>query len=373
MTENSKSAGRKGRRMSAGQVLFCVMSALSMLLTFVLSDVAIQSMSLGMRLCVRVVIPTLFPFMVLSELLISSGAAELAGRWLARPLARMLDISEEGAVSVLLGLLCGFPIGAKCAISLYERGRISKGELEHLCTFCNSPSSAFLVGAVGVGSFGSRDFGVLLYAVHILSALIIGLIGRAYFKERKRRGEYISGDSGALPRREGFARAFTEAVTGSAASMLYICAFVVFFSAVLGMLRYFADQARMPDELTVLMLGFFEMTGGVSAAAELGRDIALPAVAAITGWSGLSVHFQLLGICGEHHVAGRPYFLAKAGGAVLNAAAVLLAVRAFGARLTFGGAESTPSLMTLTSSPLAVVSVAVFLCGCVMLRKKRDG
>lgn len=366
MTKGEKSQASKAR-LSRGQTLFCIMSAVAMLITFKLSDVAIEAMSEGMRLCVNTVIPALFPFMVFSELFVASGAAQAVGRYLGAPLARIFDISREGAVALLLGFLCGFPIGSKSAVGLYERGRISRGELEHILTFCNNPSSAFLISAVGVSLFGSRELGLVFYAAHIISACVVGLASRAYFSKKKKKSEYYRGEGAEKNRCESFTSALTGAVSSSAGSMLLICAFVVFFSAVVGYLRFFAERAAMPEWAMALTFGFFEMTGGVSAAAELPLSAAIPLAAALTGWSGLSVAFQFIGLCKEHRVSLRPYFFSKIASAAINSILVWSFMRLFGDRIAFGDGGSVSSLLLFSGNPVALLSVALFTGGCVML------
>ena len=355
----TKSESKRG--MPLGQALFCAVSITVMMLTFLYSEVAISAMSVGMRLCVNTVIPSLFPFMVCSELLISSGAGELLGRIFGRPLAWLFDISREGAVALLLGFLCGFPIGIRSVVSLYEKGRISRGELEHISTFCNNPSSAFLVSAVGAGLFGSSRFGALLYASHIISSCVVGLVGRYYFASRKRG--YSASRSGEGERR-GVVSSVIKSVTDSAGSMLFICAFVVFFSAVVGFLRVFAESSGVPDGATALMLGFFEMTGGAAAAAELPLRIAIPAVAAITGWSGLSVHFQLVSVCREHRFSLWPYFISKIACSLLNAGLICAFVGLAGDSLSFGGGDVSSVLLAPEG---ALFALLLFGAGCVRL------
>ena len=134
---------KKSGKMCAGQVLFCVMGTVCLVLTFIYSDEAIDAMGKGMRLCVNTVIPSLFPFLVVSEIFVASGGATLVGKLLSPVLGRIFGISGEGCVAYILGVLCGFPIGSRSAVSLYERGIIGKGELLHICSFC-------IVGCRGV-------------------------------------------------------------------------------------------------------------------------------------------------------------------------------------------------------------------------------
>ena len=352
----------ESERLSRSQMLFCVMSVVAMVITFAFSEVAIDAMSEGMRICAGTVIPSLFPFMVLSELLISSGAARIAGRYIGGIFARIFDISKEGSTALLLGLLCGFPIGSRSAILLYESGRISRGEVEHILSFCNSPSSAFLISAVGISLFGSQTLGMVMYGAHILSACAVGLFGRIYFKKAKKEKVFFSCCGDLESKREGFVGSLTRAVSGSAASMLTICAFVVFFSAVIGYLRFFAARVGMPHEVAALLFGFFEMTGGVSAAAGLDSSLSVPLAAAITGWSGLSVAFQFVGVCREHRFSLKPYFVSKLVCAALNTLFTCSLVRIFDIDVSVGEG-SVYSFLLLPSSPYATASLVAFAVG----------
>ena len=327
-------------------------------------------MSRGMALCVRTVIPSLFPFMVISELLVSTGVAQRMGKVVGRPLSRLLALSPDGAAALTLGLICGFPVGSRCALSLYERGQISRGELEHLLTFCNSPSSAFLTGAVGVGLFASEGFGILLYFTHLISSLTVGLLGKRYFAADKSHGEYCV-PSHANSARRGGASAFCGAVCDSARSMLYVSAFVIFFSAASGVLEHLIELFGAPDSLSVLLLGILEMTGGVNAAAALPSPVAPIAAAAITGWSGLSVAFQLGGLCGDRDISLKPYFISKALCALLNAALVALALTLLGGISSLPASESV-SLLLPVSHALSPLWLSLFIGGCVAIRPRKS-
>lgn len=168
MTEQSRHAGARLRTAvpevprrypSFGQVFFCLMSTFCFVLILRNPDVAIEYMGRGLSLCARTVIPSLFPFMVISELMVRSGAGESLGRLFSRPMRYLFGLSGAGCTAVVLGSLCGFPVGARTAVALYDRNAISRRECEHLLTFCNCPSSAFLVTAVGVSLFGNRRLG----------------------------------------------------------------------------------------------------------------------------------------------------------------------------------------------------------------------
>ena len=130
----------------------------------------------GIDLCLRAVIPSLFPFFAVSTLLVSLGAADGAGRVLARPFRRMFHCGGAGCAALLLGLIGGYPVGARTAAALVRQGALTPREGGRLLTFCNNAGPAFAVGVAGMTVFGSGRIGVYLYLIHAAAALAAGLL-----------------------------------------------------------------------------------------------------------------------------------------------------------------------------------------------------
>lgn len=331
MTKSDKLRTRFAQRTqelpSPRQLIFCFMSLFSLALIIRNSDVAIKYMSEGLRLCAVTVVPSLFPFMVLSDIIVSSGAANLIGKALRRPMRFLFGVSGEGGCAVILGTLCGFPIGAKAAVSIYDSGRISRGELERLLTFSNNPSSAFIISAVGVSLFGSRDSGYLLYAATLISSALVGIGQNILFgrKGKSRQAEFT--EQTERSRRADTKLSigdFTEAVTSSVFGILKVCAFVMFFTAFLGTLGSALNSITLPEQTNAILFGIFELTGGMSQAAALPREQGMILAAFISGWSGFSVHFQIMSLCADRNISFKPYFLAKLIQGVIAAALVFV-------------------------------------------------
>ena len=118
--------------------------ALSLFATAQYSDKIAHSVRSALSLCANVIIPSVFPFMILSEFMysfLSFGALNRAGA----VFERLFKINRCGIYPFLLGLTCGFPLGVKCASDMYRGGLLTKGEAERLIGFCNNTGPAFLV------------------------------------------------------------------------------------------------------------------------------------------------------------------------------------------------------------------------------------
>ncbi len=359
---------REELRLSLSQFLFCLASVAAIALVLFKSDVVSPAMLAATKVCINSVIPSLFPFMVLCDIFVNSGAAEILAKVFGGLFKTVFGIGKDGSVAVLLGLVFGFPVGTKSAISLYESGRINKSELCRLLCFCNGPSSAFLIGAVGIGLFGSRDLGIVLCAAEIFSAFVIGIASRAFLNSENSEEKE---NKKTLPKCKGSASSIVDAVTSSALSMLFICAFIVFFSAVTGIVDDCAGSLGVSATVRALITGFFEMTGGVRAIASTGIDryAACLLCAAAVGWSGMSVHFQFISLCRDTGVGYRAYFISKSLRAALDLLFVAAILRIFEGKIEFGESATSSFLAVGSFHPIYLISIAsVIVLACRKLK-----
>ncbi|MBQ3103956.1 MAG: sporulation protein [Oscillospiraceae bacterium] len=263
----------------------------------------------GLTLCYRTIFPSLFPFFVLSTLLISLGFAELSSRVLERPMRVLYRLDGRCAPALLLGFLGGYPVGARTLLSLYQEGSCSKEEAERLLGFCNNCGPAFILSVAGSTVLESRKAGLLLYLIHVLSALCAGLFFRGKSLPRKMPHK-------AMEKKPDLVSAFVAAVQAAFSSMLSVCSFVVFFTVLLRPLRSFTQSG--------LLIGFAELFNGICSLQP--TKAGFIAAAALIGWGGLSVHAQTLALLCDTDLSLRHYFKGKAIQAILSAALAILTV-----------------------------------------------
>ena len=279
----------------------------------------------GLSLCARVLVPSLFPFMVVSSLALGSGMANRVGALLDRPVRRIFKVPGVCAAAFVLGLIGGYPVGAYNAVMLYRKGSCTRTQAERLLAFCNNCGPAFILGVVGASLFGCTAAGVLLYCAHILSSIIIGVLFRFYgghnAPEHHSERTEASYDAPA-----SYSSLITNSVKSSARSVINVCAYVVFFSVAVRLLyltgvipalaRILASLLRpldLPAAFTEkLISGIFEMSGGIYGIAQAGQSLpSITAAAFMLGWAGLSVHFQVLDFMCDSGLSPRPYIIGK--------------------------------------------------------------
>ena len=289
--------------------LFAVLCCFSALL--LLPDVSAQAARDALALCAQTLIPSLFPFFVLSSLLIACGASELLSALLSPLMRPLFGLSGAGAAALALGLCGGYPVGARTAAELVESGALTQEEGERLLAFCNNAGPGFLLGVCGAGVFSSSRAGAALYLIHVAAALCSGLlICRALPPTSYGRHAHTA----VKPQR--FSAVFPAAVQNALTGCLNVSAFVVFFTVLARLLLHFLPEAFASSLPCALLLGFLELTSGV---------LSLPcsragflACAALLGWGGLSVHCQTLSALAASPLSARYYFKGKALQALLS-------------------------------------------------------
>ena len=265
----------------------------------------------GLQLCLQTVLPSLFPFFVLSSLLVACGAADDFGRALAPVMRPLFYLSGAGALALALGLVGGYPVGARTTAELYRGGELSRAEAERLLSFCNNAGPGFILGVCGGAVLCDARAGLYLYLVHVAAALLTGVMLRRCTvmecaAERPHRQR---------PQAKSLVSAFPAAVRDSFAAVWSVCGFVVIFAVVLRFVTLL-----LPGR--VLLVGFIELTNGVlSLPADRGGFVLC---ALFLGWGGLSVHAQTLSVLEDSGLSPRLYFLGKATQAALSAPLALL-------------------------------------------------
>ncbi len=361
MTEYTLTVERKNGKKNT-HIAFGIVILFSFILILSSSDTAIEYMKKGLRLCAITVIPSLFPFMVISELMVTSGIGARISKIFAKPMHLLFGVGATGTAAYLLGTVCGFPIGAKTAISMYDNGMIDRHEAERLLTFCNNPGSAFVISAVGVSLFGNKHIGILMYTCVIISSVIIGILGKLIFQRHKVKDK----PDITLITPEFGIKNITDAVQTSALSMLTVCAYVVFFSAFVGCIGALLSRLSIPEELVACIFGFFELSGGVGAGAGIeNRYYALLLCSLFVGWSGLSVHFQIMSVCSGRDISFKPYFIAKAAQSVICAALTMISVKCFFPFLLIGNSPVYSPLPVIQDMIPRYICIALFISSAI--------
>lgn len=293
---------------------------------------AAEAVKAGLVVCAQMIIPSLFPFFIAANLLNELGASKLMSNALA-PLGARLGMSGHGVSAFIIGVTGGYPLGAAYIAQLRAQGLIGRDDASRLIVFCNNSGPAFIIGAAGVGVFGSAPVGFFLYAVHILAALIFGVIICP-----KAPCDICYDEDIFSP--VSLSAAFTASVKRAADSMIGVCSFVVAFSAINGVLDAMDITRSIAGELSymlgaelswckALLSGILELGNGIGSMTGLAiSPINLALAAFILSWGGLSVHFQTFSMIAGTDIKTARYMIGRFLTALIAAALALLGAAA---------------------------------------------
>ncbi len=248
-------------------------------------------------LCAGTVIPALFPFLVVTGMLVSLGFGQWMAPHMAGLMAPLFRLPGCAGSALLLGLVGGYPIGARTAAGLYTAGSLTKSEAERLLTFCNNSNPVFLISVLGSGVFGSPRLGLYLWLIHVLSALFTGLLFRGHGRGRRSVPPAVSFRAVSFP------AAFVSAVRDAAGSMVSVCAFVTFFYVLVSPLR------QLPGPWAALAVGSAELFSLTPLLTPSRLSFVLSAGCA--GWGGLSVLCQTAAILDGTDLSPQPCLVGK--------------------------------------------------------------
>lgn len=292
--------------------LLTFLPALLLLILLTLqSGILRESAAESLRFCAASVVPALFPFCVLAAFLTESGVCLRWNRMFA-PVMRLFRYEKACAVPWLLGMLCGYPVGAMAAGALFRDGAISKDHTEYLLGISANASPGFVISVVGGTMLHSPRFGALLFLVHMLSSWITALLIRPPHQEKP--------ENSTREHPRCLSSAFTDAVEAASLSMLRITGFITLFS-VIGTLLMPVIRAVLPSEAgCAAMLGALEITNGLKLLSACTIPIRLKFILAsgVLGFSGLCVFCQIFSCVSSLGLSMRPYLKLKTAHAIVS-------------------------------------------------------
>ena len=258
-----------------------------------------HSVQSALLLLSNVIIPSVFPFMILSDLLYAYLDFSSLKR-INKAFHRLFGTNPLGLYPFVLGALCGFPLGVKCVRDIYVSGGRTKKEAELLIGFCNNTGPAFLIAGVGAGLRKSTADGIILYVSMLLSAICVGVI----FAHRA-PGEYCKQHI-----KPEYKYSLTASIKNAGLATLNVCSYLTFFACVVGILRGFIGESYP----YLALIPFIEIGSASSILSKtllLPKDISLLMTAFATGFSGISVHLQALSHLSGCDLSHKKYFMMK--------------------------------------------------------------
>ncbi|MBQ8803997.1 MAG: transporter [Tyzzerella sp.] len=135
----------------------------------------------GLLLWFQIVLPTLLPFIILSNLLIQTNSVYYISKLLSPILRRFFHVSDSACYAILIGFMCGYPMGAKVIADLIDTKRISETEGQYLLSFCNNTSPMFIISYVITQNLNNPDLIIPSLLILFGSPVLCSFLFRRFY------------------------------------------------------------------------------------------------------------------------------------------------------------------------------------------------
>ena len=321
----------------------------------------------GLALWADSVLPALLPFFIATELLSYTSVIPFLGRVLNKFMRPIFNVPGEGAFAFIMGIISGYPVGAKIVTKLRENNTCSKEECERLLAFTNNSGPLFIVGTVGISLLGDTTIGIILLIIHILASITVGVLFRFWKANRTLTRNYnFSYNYLSFSRSRNTVSTYTnntpycrndintsyknnstvsfnnlgeilgKSIMNSINTIVMIGGFVVLFSVIISILENsnalqivsfllypILDLFNMPHEFANgILSGFIELTNGLKTIStipikEYTYTIILSSL--LLGFGGVSILLQVFSIISKTDLSIKPYIIGKILHAIFSA------------------------------------------------------
>lgn len=301
----------------------CILIALFFLMLLHSSETMAGALN-GLNLWLFTVVPSLLPYMIISAFLTENGSFRFLSRFLSPVTKHIFKLSEECGYVILLGFLCGYPIGSKLSADLIKRNEISVREGQVLISFCNNVSPAFMVTFLIGGVIDIPSFSSILLAVMLGVPLLLGILFSRislYLEQTQTKNNKINKKSTVIRTSSTYRASqkqtisakngsFDSCITSSFENCFRLGGYIILFSILSEFIRNALTEAPLLQNRICALL---EITSGLNIYADniCPAYILLTECPAFTAFGGICCLMQTHSMIKGSGLSLRLYFFAK--------------------------------------------------------------
>lgn len=278
------------------------------------SNSNIVAISGAIELFLYKVFPSLFPFFIATDLLSHTDFINILNNILSPIIKPLFNVSGKGAFPFIMGIISGYPTGAKILSDFRKNNICSKIECERLLAYTNNSGPLFIIGTVGTSLFLSKEIGYLLLITHLLGTLTVGILFRFYKNNDYREAECTEDLSFS-----NLSSVLSYSILNSLKTLGTILGYIIIFSIIInilitsGILNIFGNFENS-IWIKGSILGIFEITNGINFISNIAIKSLAPNIiltSFLLGFGGISVLMQVYSIIAKTDLSIKPYIIGK--------------------------------------------------------------
>lgn len=290
----------------------------------------LQATKSGLLLWANSIVPALLPFFITTELLSHTNIVSRIGNFLNKLMRPIFNVPGIGAYAFIMGIISGYPVGAKIVTKFRNDGMCTKAEAERLLAFTNNSGPLFIIGTVGITMFANTQIGILLFITHFISCLLVGVLFR-FWKCNDSEKIHLLKQNTSTKQEVTFSNlgeVLASSILNSVNTIVTIGGFVIIFSVIISIFNscgffntctyilspFFNFFGISTEYITPIISGICELTNGLNlvcniATKAISNNITLTAF--LLGFGGISILLQVLSITSKSDISIKAYFYGK--------------------------------------------------------------
>lgn len=260
---------------------------------FLLSQIIIKkalvfnSINNSLNIWVNNLIPTLFPFFIISDILINYNFTNYIPNFFKKICKSLFNITDNMITILMLSLISGFPSNARNTRIMYDNKEIDINEANHILIFSHFSNPLFILTTISIFLFNNKHISIILLISHYLSNFILGILFKKYFIHQS-NNKYKKQNS-----KTNFGNIFINAIKKSIDSILLICGIVTSFLLLSSIIN---NTFNLNQYNSMIIKGLLEITIGIESLGKLNLPLIYKTIitSCFLAFGGLSVHIQVL-------------------------------------------------------------------------------
>ncbi|NMA96080.1 MAG: sporulation integral membrane protein YlbJ [Clostridiales bacterium] len=313
--------------MKINNIILAVMVLVFISMLIIYPQITFDGATKGMETWLTIVFPSLLPFFIVAEIMISLGVVDFLSALLSPIMRRLFGCSGVSSFVWVMSATSGYPTSARIVSSLLKQKKIPSQEGQKILSFSSTSGPLFMIGAVGIGMLNSPNAGKIIAISHYISAIIIGLIFRSYGQHPRYTKQPRTRQSSVLHKAiNSFIRAreddgrtlgrmLGDSIKSAFETLTMIGGFLILFSVLIHLILNFRLIKLLDNSPLIqgILAGMLEMTTGSMLVCKSSVPIStkIAGICFIIGWSGVSIHFQVFSLLAGRGIRVWLYLMMK--------------------------------------------------------------
>lgn len=266
---------------------------------------ALAGSSDGLLLWFHTVLPTLLPFLILTNFIIQLDAVHILCCFFTPIFGKIFHLTAYGCYALLTGLLCGYPMGAKVTADLVRENKMSLSEGTYLLGISNNASPMFFLGYVIHQSLNCPQHTLALVSILYGTPLLYALLTRP-----KTEYELVHSTGNSSKKRHLSFAVVDKSIMNGFETITRLGGYIILFAIIAKMVTACFSTVTI---LQHFLIGFIEITNGIHAVGSSAMPLIwkIPLTMAITSFGGLSGLAQTRSMLSETSLSITGYFVTK--------------------------------------------------------------